>query len=311
MELGIHGTGETVVFSPAPALPGLLPAPPDAAAQLGRVARNAAGTFCWCEQSWRAPLAWPQPSQRPEEYLRLLYGVGPATDRRLRREGWRSIPSLVKHPRWGRQASLLEQSLQNQEWAELVRRGLPDGLLLGIVDPGQAVFLDIETCGLESTQPAFLVGLAWWEEKPGCWRLLQLLARDYSEEAAILTQAAGILGQFRLLFTFNGKSFDVRFLRERVAYYGLELPASLLHVDLLPHARRWLRPHLRDCRLATIQAEVLGEPRPGDIPGSLVPEYYRRYVETGDAAWVVGILYHNALDLKAMSQLLPYVQAMV
>ena len=44
-----------------------------------------------------------------------------------------------------------------------------------------------------------------------------LFAREIAEEPAILKYFTEILPKFKMLVTYNGKSFDIPFLRERIA----------------------------------------------------------------------------------------------
>ena len=54
---------------------------------------------------------------------------------------------------------------------------------------------------------------------------------------------------------------------------------------------------LADCKLQTVEAEVLGRGRLDDIPGRLIPDAYRQYVLDGDTDAMCRVLQHNALDL--------------
>src|SRR6185436_3943972 len=63
------------------------------------------------------------------------------------------------------------------------------------------LFLDIETCGLQS-QPVFLVGLCHIGDRNLVLR--QLFARDYAEERALITEVERILGEHDFLVTYNG-----------------------------------------------------------------------------------------------------------
>jgi uncharacterized protein YprB with RNaseH-like and TPR domain len=164
-----------------------------------------------------------------------------------------------------------------------------------------AVFLDLETLGFWGC-PIFLVGLLYWEGG----RLIteQLLARDYPEERGILNAAAHILADRRLLVTFNGKSYDVPCFRERAVYHGVrESVGALRHVDILHPARRRFRHDLPDCRLQTLEREIVGIFRTGDVPSSEVPDVYHRFAANGRPATIAPVLHHSRVDLLTTARL--------
>jgi uncharacterized protein YprB with RNaseH-like and TPR domain len=167
--------------------------------------------------------------------------------------------------------------------------------------PDRVLFLDIETTGLMST-PLFLIGLGSLIE--GDFVMTQLLARDYAEEAAVLANFRENLTRYDVLVTFNGKSFDVRYIRDRLIYHRLPSAISHPHVDLLPPARRRWRGHFENCRLQTLEARVCGRTRTDDIPSAEIPQAYHDFVRTGNPHLLERILYHNAMDLVTMVELL-------
>ena len=57
----------------------------------------------------------------------------------------------------------------------------------------------------------------------------------------------------RCLVTFNGKSFDVPFVRERAVAHRLTPPPHLTHVDLLHASRRRWRDRVPNCKLTTLE----------------------------------------------------------
>jgi uncharacterized protein YprB with RNaseH-like and TPR domain len=169
------------------------------------------------------------------------------------------------------------------------------------VTPGDFCFFDIETTGLTPSTYVFLCGMMVVRE--GRFTIEQAFARDYSEEAGMLVYVRGALERYPVLVTFNGASFDVPFVRARmaVAHIGYDGPAE--HVDLLLPARRDFGRALPNCRLETIERHLRGGRSEGDIPGSEIPEAYHEFVRTGDARAIGRILYHNRMDLVAMAAL--------
>jgi uncharacterized protein YprB with RNaseH-like and TPR domain len=163
------------------------------------------------------------------------------------------------------------------------------------------VFLDLETTGLSAT-PLFLAGTLMVE--PDRLTAVQLLARDYSEERCLIGLLDNLLAEFDLCITFNGKSFDLPYLRDRAKYHRLGLRSSPEQLDLLHHARRRWKHALPDCRLLTLEWHILGRRRFGDVDGWIVPCIYHEFVHTGDARRLKQVLRHNLMDVLSMAELL-------
>ena len=104
------------------------------------------------------------------------------------------------------------------------------------------------------------------------------------------------------MITFNGRSFDVPFIRERLGFYGMEGSLNNPHFDLLHFSRRAWRDQLPDCRLGTLEKH-LGVQRDVDIPSTLVPEFYETYLKTGNVGPLVAIVEHNKQDLLTLTLL--------
>ncbi len=168
------------------------------------------------------------------------------------------------------------------------------------VRPQDLLFLDLETAGL-SNAPVFLVGLLYLEEEGLALR--QYLARTYAEEACVTALFAAIAAGRRLLISYNGKTFDLPYLRTRAAATGVPFRCDLPHMDLLHVCRRAWRGQVPDHRLQTLERWICRRFRNDDIPGHAVPEAYHAFVRTGDATQMARILHHNALDLLTLAEL--------
>lgn len=166
------------------------------------------------------------------------------------------------------------------------------------------LFLDIETCGLSGC-PVFLAGVALIGE--GDVVLRQLFARDYAEERALLVELGRLMGEADFLVTFNGKTFDVPFLRDRAIHHRMDLSFSLPHLDLVWMVRRRWKRQLPDCKLKTLEWRVLRRRRAGDVWGYEIPGLYHDYVQNGQPQRLIPIFHHNMLDVVAMVELIPAV----
>jgi uncharacterized protein YprB with RNaseH-like and TPR domain len=240
--------------------------------------------------------------------LRLVHGIGPALEGRLRRRGYYSIGDLVWHRRLAPAARTALETLRSndpkqiaQYCAERRGRSHPDVFLaFELYHNEEHVYLDLETLGLFS-RPIVLFGLARVREDR--IEIEQYLVRDLAEERDCLASAIDAVGRGGLLVSFNGRSFDVPYLHERAAYYGLPFRLAGDHLDLLPLARRQWRDHLPDCRLNTLEQGVLGYNREEDLPSAMVPEFYSAYLRTGSPGPLLPILSHNRKDLVSMVRL--------
>jgi uncharacterized protein YprB with RNaseH-like and TPR domain len=144
-----------------------------------------------------------------------------------------------------------------------------------------------------------------WAQAARCPPLSSsILRQPYSEEAALISIVDDLLSKFAFCITFNGKSFDMPYIRERAKYNRLDLKAVPEQFDLLHHARRMWKHRLPNCRLVTLEWHVLGRRRLGDVPGWEVPCIYHDFVHTRDARWLRGVLRHNLVDVLSMAELL-------
>ena len=193
--------------------------------------------------------------------------------------------------------------------------------------PDRVIYLDLETCGFAGSM-IFLVGLIHQQNEDLV--LSQLLARDYSEEKAMLQTLWTIAADKRVLATFNGKSFDWPMVQDRSTVHHLgygrshrntnDGPVPIqqrhppvlgrddprpepVHCDLLHHARRRWKKTLPDCKLQTLERYILRRQREEDIPGQEIPAAYHDFVRNGDAWLIRSVLHHNALDLITLLQL--------
>jgi hypothetical protein len=167
--------------------------------------------------------------------------------------------------------------------------------------------LDTETTGLATAAGtlAFLVGLGWWEGSR--FRQVQLLLPDHADEPALLAELAARIPRNGWLVTYNGRGFDWPLLVARFRMAGWNPPLHDGHLDLLPLVRRVFRHRMTDARLASVEAELLGLRRHGDIPGWEIPGRYLDYLRFGDPGPIVDIVRHNDEDVRSLGRLLVHV----
>jgi uncharacterized protein len=179
----------------------------------------------------------------------------------------------------------------------LARLARVDGELGGAED---LLFLDTETTGLAGGTGtyAFLVGVAWLEGARVVVR--QYFMRDFDDEPALLTVLEPLLARARAVVTFNGAGFDLPLLETRFVLARRRWPVSLPHLDLLRPARRVWTGWLADCRLSTLESDVLGLTREDDVPGAMIPLLYFDYLRSRRAAPLRRVFDHNRSDVLSL-----------
>jgi len=171
------------------------------------------------------------------------------------------------------------------------------------LDTRRLLFLDTETTGLAGGTGtyAFLVGAGFVEDDR--FVVVQHFMRDLDEEAALLAAVAPLLERASAIVTFNGSGFDVPLLETRFVLGRRRWPATLVHLDLMHPARRMWAARFVDCRLGTLELEVLGHRRTGDVPGSLIPSLYFEFLRRRHAAPLARVFTHNCDDVLSLTAL--------
>ncbi|HMH53656.1 MAG TPA: ribonuclease H-like domain-containing protein [Candidatus Acidoferrum sp.] len=166
------------------------------------------------------------------------------------------------------------------------------------------LFLDTETTGLSGGTGtyAFLVGAGFLEGDR--FVIVQHFMRDLDEEPALLAALAPLLARASAIVTFNGSSFDVPLLETRFVLGRRRWPATLRHLDLVHPSRRVWATRFADCRLSTLEQEVLGHRRDHDVPGSMIPSLYFDFLRRRRAGPLAGVFRHNCDDLLSLTALL-------
>jgi hypothetical protein len=186
----------------------------------------------------------------------------------------------------------------------------------GVEQAGQVVFLDTETTGMsdQPTTVAFMVGLGrWYRSKNGRgFKVRQLFMTHRGSEAELLERLRAELAGAELVVTYNGRTFDVPLLRNR--YWenrasfvdGEETDPfeTLMHLDLLHPARTLWSGCYSDCKLITLERELLGFNREDDIPGFEIPGVYYDYLKRGASQKIADVFTHNEWDIVSLAGIL-------
>jgi hypothetical protein len=239
--------------------------------------------------------------------LTLVRGIGRITQERLKARGYATIADLVRHPKFRLPATGVLNRLSGGDSSDIInligsRHAKSHPLVLGIAgfhEPDDYVFLDIETMGLFS-RPIILFGIGMIER--GELVVRQYLLRDIGEEqAALIATCDHLAGERPALITFNGKSFDLPYLQDRLAYYGMAAAARFPHFDVLHFCRRRWKGQVPSLRLSALEQEILCVNRDDDVPGQMVPEFYETYLRTRNCGPLVPIVDHNRQDVVSLA----------
>jgi len=174
------------------------------------------------------------------------------------------------------------------------------------------LFLDTETTGLSggAGTVAFLVGAGFFEED--CFVLRQYFMRDYDEETGLLYELNKLFKTHSGLVSFNGRSYDWNIICDRYTFNRMKISLSEpIHIDLLHPSRRIWKLKLENCKLSTLEENILGEFRVDDIPGEQIPSVYFKYLEDRNACDLVRVIRHNEKDILSMVSLLVRIHNML
>ncbi len=240
--------------------------------------------------------------------LKLLPKIGVKKEESLKNNGYATIEALKNHDGYCDAATKFMNKIDDMSFLEIVDlldknrygRKCRDNVLksISLTDVENFKFMDIETKGL-SNVPVILIGVA--EIKNNKIISSQYFLRDYSEEAAVIDGYLSHLDEDSVHVTFNGKSFDVPFIKNRCLYNRMEPKLELPHLDLMYFAKNIWGDELPNCKLQTIEKELFGLERQDDVPGQYIPGYYDTYLSQNNIGPIVPIIEHNRQDIISLA----------
>ena len=243
--------------------------------------------------------------------LKLLPKIGLKTEENLKKKGYTTIESLKGHDKYCDVAAKFIDKFDGMKYCEIIdlldnnkySKKCRDNVLksISLTEPENFKFMDIETKGL-SNVPIILIGVA--EIKGNEIVASQYFLRDYTEEANIIDAYLSHLDEDSVHVTFNGKTFDVPFIKNRCMYNRIDADLDLAHLDLMYFAKNLWSDELPNCQLQTIERELFGIEREGDVPGQYIPGYYDTYLDEDNIGPVVPIIEHNAQDIISLASFL-------
>ena len=169
-------------------------------------------------------------------------------------------------------------------------------------DVSKTIFVDTETSGLAGAGGtiAFLIGIGYFYRNR--FQIEQFFVDSHSREEGMLDLVADFVQPFDTLVTFNGKAFDIPLLETRYLLKRKQSPFNRMeHLDLLHPCRQLWNLTLDNCKLQTIEKEILHFYREDDLPGDEIPYAYFRYIRIGDPDPLYRVFQQNADDIATLA----------
>jgi len=169
----------------------------------------------------------------------------------------------------------------------------------------KALFIDIETTGFSAKNSLlYLIGCAYYEN--GQWRTIQWFATSPEDERQIIEAFFRFAAGYTHLIHFNGNNFDLPFILQKCAKYGLSYDFSAFKgIDIyrrISPLKSFLK--LSDCKQKTLE-QFLGIMREDPFDGGQLIEVYHNFIKNGMSQDLDIILCHNSDDLAGMFHILP------
>jgi uncharacterized protein len=170
-------------------------------------------------------------------------------------------------------------------------------------DRDRILFLDTETTGVQGGTGIcpFLVGVGYFSGDD--FHVVQYFIRDFDEEPSMLESIGQMVGNFDLVITYNGATFDIPLLETRFTLARLDNPFEHIgHFDFLNTARRLWRNGHGSCRLTALE-RLLSFMRGPDVPGAMIPRLYFDFLQQRPAPELPRVFTHNVHDVVSLAAL--------
>ncbi len=170
----------------------------------------------------------------------------------------------------------------------------------------KVLFMDIETTGFAAKSSVlYLIGCAYYENE--AWHTIQWLATSYEEEREVISAFFSFAsGSYTHLIHFNGNNFDLPFILQKCAQYGLPYDFSgFMGIDIYKRVAP-LKDFLKlpNCKQKTLE-QFLGIHREDPFDGGQLISIYHEFVKNQTGFGYQAILCHNYDDLAGMFHILP------
>lgn len=163
--------------------------------------------------------------------------------------------------------------------------------------------LDIETTGLSPKHSSFVLGGLLTPESGGL-KAEQFFAEDLSQEQETLRAFLDAFSETDVLITYNGKHFDIPFIKGRAGTKADDLPFEL-DLYLLIKSYAPFRKFLPNLKQKTVENFMgLWQGRKDEISGKESVDLYYQYLSRKEPEVKETILLHNHDDILQLYRLL-------
>ena len=171
------------------------------------------------------------------------------------------------------------------------------------IDTGKTIFFDIETTGLSAKNSyIYMIGYGITDNS-GNAEITLLFNDDGTpvSEKEMLIYFADISEHFSHTLTYNGNTFDIPYVRERLKKHDLaDIFESMTSIDLFVLIRKYkAKLHLNSCHQSDIE-ELCGIHRNDFCSGGKLIGVYKKYLKTKDNADLDDLLKHNHDDILGL-----------
>ena len=173
--------------------------------------------------------------------------------------------------------------------------------------PGDALLFDIETTGLSHDHSfVYLIGCGYRRGEDVTIELF--FAPTPADEAATLSAFFELAWRFSTVITYNGESFDIRFLRDRAKLLDVDMRDQngallfdrLKSIDLFKIVKQNSKYlNTPDCKQKTIE-QYYGLFREDRYDGGQLIDIYHDYCHNPRPDMLETLLLHNHEDVKGM-----------
>ena len=168
-------------------------------------------------------------------------------------------------------------------------------------------FFDIETTGLNRDKNELILsGIAVPEGNS--LNAMQFLAENPGDEGPVLEETLKVFNNLDFVVTYNGESFDMPFLVERLKRNGIDVPKRLPYNLDIYRVLKFspLKKVLPNMRQTTIENYLgLWKTRKDEISGKESISLYYHFASTGDKEAMDKVLLHNHDDICQLARIMP------
>lgn len=166
----------------------------------------------------------------------------------------------------------------------------------------ESLFFDIETTGLNpKNSKIVMIGVMYYENNS--FNLKQLFAEE-SNEKEVIYEFLALLKNNKYIVTYNGNSFDLKFIKHRSRYHSLELSLeNKCLIDLYSIFRKNSnRFNTKNLKLKTME-EFLGIERKDNMSGKDFIRLYNSYLLKPKIEYLELMWLHNYEDVVNLPKL--------